>query len=80
MAYMYVHAFCKKNVNNYHFVNFVLQFISVHVMAGNIKINKNEIIIIESIHIVFRYTLLVLKIYSIHNVNYRFSVLAVLSG
>jgi len=27
----------KKNVNDYYFVNFILQFMSVHVVAGNIR-------------------------------------------
>jgi len=37
-----------------NFVNFVLQFVSVRVVAENIKINKNKIIVEI---IVFRYTI-----------------------
>jgi len=52
-------------MNDYHFMNFVLQLISVYVMAANIKINKNKINIVEVFQFMFRYTLLVLKIYHI---------------
>jgi len=29
---------CKKNINDYRFVNFILQFVSVHIVARNKKI------------------------------------------
>jgi len=35
------YAFYKKNVNDYCFVN--LQFVSVYIVTGNIKINKNKV-------------------------------------
>jgi len=38
-----------------NFVNFVLQFVSVSIVAENIKINKNKVSIVEII--VFRYTI-----------------------
>jgi len=38
-----------------NFVNFVLQFVSVRVVAENIKINKNKINIVEII--VLQYTI-----------------------
>jgi len=55
-------------------MNFVLQFVSIHV-TENIKVNKNKISIGYSDTI---YILLTLKIYSICNVNYRFSILKML--
>jgi len=55
----------EKYMNDYHFVNFVLQFISIHVMTVNIKINKNKVNIVEVTQFMFRYTLLILKIYHI---------------
>jgi len=50
----------KKNMNDYRFMNFILQFVdvtSVHV-ARNIKVNKNKISIIKITRVVFLHILL----------------------